>query len=154
MHSGTLPLRMDAQKILVKRLDPDLPIPRHARAGDAGVDLYARRGGVLAPGERAMVPTGIAVAVPAGFVGLITPRSGLAARHGVSLVNSPGILDAGYRGEIHVVAINEGSEPYSYERGERIAQLVVVPFASQDYEAVDELPASDRGAGGFGSTGS
>lgn len=145
---------MHVQKILVKRLDPDLPLPSHARAGDAGVDLYAREGGALQPGERALVATGIAVAVPEGYVGLISPRSGLAVRHGISLVNSPGILDAGYRGEIHAVMINEGAEPFSYERGDRIAQLVVVPFATQVYEVVDELPHTDRGAGGFGSTGS
>ena len=100
-----------------------------------------------------MVPTGIAVALPNGYVGLIAPRSGLAARHGISLVNSPGILDAGYRGEIHAVLINEGDEPFEYERGERIAQLVVVPFAAQEYEVVVSLPVSDRGDGGFGSTG-
>jgi dUTP pyrophosphatase len=144
---------MHSLKILVEQLDPDIPLPRHARAGDAGVDLYARTGGERAPGERAMVPTGIAVAVPDGYVGLITPRSGRAARHGISLVNSPGILDAGYRGEIHAVLINESDEPFEYERGERIAQLVVVPFAIQEYQIVSELPASDRGDGGFGSTG-
>lgn len=144
---------MHSLKILVQQLDPDIPLPRHARPGDAGVDLYARAGGVLAPGERTLVPTGIAVALPEGHVGLIAPRSGLAARHGISLVNSPGILDAGYRGEIQAVLINEGTEPFEYERGERIAQLVVVPFATQDYEVVAELPGSDRGAGGFGSTG-
>ena len=117
------------------------------------MDLYARTGGALAPGERTLVPTGISVAVPDGYVGLIAPRSGLAARHGISLVNSPGILDSGYRGEIHAVLINEGEEPFEYERGERIAQLVVVPFATQEYEVVANLPNSDRGAGGFGSTG-
>ncbi len=145
---------MHSLKILVEQLDSELPLPRHAQPGDAGVDLYARTGGVLAPGERTLVPTGVAVAVPEGYVGLIAPRSGLAARHGISLLNSPGILDAGYRGEIHAVLINEGSEPFDYERGDRIAQLVVVPFATQDYEIVAELPGSDRGAGGFGSTGS
>ena len=144
---------MHSLKILVEQLDPELPLPRHARPGDAGVDLYARTGGELAPGERTLVPTGIAVAVPDGYVGLIAPRSGLAARHGISLVNSPGILDAGYRGEIHAVLINEGDERFEYERGERIAQLVVVPFATQEYEVVSELPATDRGDGGFGSTG-
>ena len=145
---------MHSLKILVQQLDPELPLPRHALQGDAGVDLYAAAGGVLAPGERALVPTGVAVALPEGYVGLIAPRSGLAARHGISLVNSPGILDAGYRGEISAVLINEGAEPFEYERGERIAQLVVVPFAAQEYEVVAELPSSDRGQGGFGSTGS
>ena len=145
---------MYSQKILVKQLDPALPLPEHARDGDAGVDLYARSGGVLAPGERMLVPTGIAVALPEGYVGLVAPRSGLAVRHGVSLVNSPGILDAGYRGELQVVMVNGGSEPFEFARGERIAQLVVVPFVSQVYELVAELPESDRGPGGFGSTGS
>jgi dUTP pyrophosphatase len=145
---------MHTQKILVKQLDPDLPLPSHARPGDAGVDLYASEGGELAPGQRAMVPTGIAVAVPEGHVGLIAPRSGLAVRHGISLVNSPGILDAGYRGEIHVVMINQATEPFSFERGDRIAQLIVVPFATQHYVVVDELPSTERGSGGFGSTGS
>ena len=145
---------MHQLKILVKQLDAELPLPSHAQDGDAGVDLYARESGVLAAGERTMVATGIAVAIPPGYVGLIAPRSGLAARHGVSLVNSPGILDSGYRGEIHAIVINEGAEPFEFRRGERIAQLVVVPFASQHYEVVAELPDSDRGEGGFGSTGS
>lgn len=145
---------MHSLKILVKQLDTSLPLPEHARDGDAGVDLYARVGGVLAPGERMLVPTGIAVALPEGFVGLVTPRSGLAVRHGISLVNSPGILDAGYRGELQVVMINGGSEPFEFARGERIAQLVVIPFVAQTYQVVEELPASDRGDGGFGSTGS
>ncbi len=145
---------MDTAKILVKRLDPELPLPSHARSGDAGVDLFARDGGVLGPGERGHVPTGIAVAIPEGFVGLITPRSGLATRHGISLVNSPGVLDSGFRGEIHVVVINQGSEGFTYRRGDRIAQLVVVPFVTQELVVVDELPDSGRGDGGFGSTGS
>lgn len=145
---------MPGLKILVKQLDPRLPLPRQATSGDAGVDLYAREGGTLDPGQRTMVPTGIAVAVPEGYVGLISPRSGLAVRHGISLVNAPGILDAGYRGEIHAVVINEGDEPFEYERGERIAQLVVVPFVTPEFEVVDELPTSERGDGGFGSSGS
>ena len=101
-----------------------------------------------------MVPTGIAVAVPPGYVGLIAPRSGLAIKHGISLVNAPGILDSGYRGEIHAIVINEGDEAFDYKRGDRIAQLVVVPFAEQQFEVVAELPDSARGDGGFGSTGS
>lgn len=156
LHPGrsiTLTCRMHSEKILVKRLDSDLPLPSHARQGDAGVDLYARESGVLEPGERALVPTGIAVAVPAGYVGLIAPRSGLAIEHGVGLVNSPGILDSGYRGEVNVVMVNGGAEIFEYRRGDRIAQLVIVPFTAQEYVAVEELPASDRGADGFGSTG-
>ena len=145
---------MHALKILVQQLDPDLPLPEHATPGDAGVDLYAREAGSLEPGERALVPTGIAVAVPEGYVGLIAPRSGLAIKHGISLVNSPGILDSGYRGEIRAVVINDGHEPFHFSRGDRIAQLVVVPFAEQHFEVVEELPDSDRGDGGFGSTGS
>lgn len=144
---------MHPVKILVKQLDPELPIPRHAEPGDAGVDLVARYDGAVAPGERALVATGIAVAIPEGHVGLVTPRSGLAMRSGVSLVNSPGILDSGYRGEIQVVMINHGAEPFEFRRGDRIAQLVVVPFFEQHYELVGELPQSRRGQGGFGSTG-
>ncbi len=145
---------MHALKILVKQLDAELPLPSHATSGDAGVDLYAREAGTVWPGERKLVPTGIAVAVPQGYVGLIAPRSGLAIKYGISLVNSPGILDAGFRGEIHAIVINEGEEAFDYARGDRIAQLVVVPFAEQQFEVVDELPDSDRGEGGFGSTGS
>jgi len=122
---------MHAQKILVKQLDPDLPLPRHATSGDAGVDLYAREAGTIWPGERKLVPTGIAVAIPIGYVGLIAPRSGLAIKHGISLVNSPGILDSGFRGEIHAVMANSGEEAFEYGRGDRIAQLVVVPYAHQ-----------------------
>ena len=145
---------MHALKILVKQLDPELPLPRHATSGDAGVDLYAREKGTVWPGERKLVPTGIAVAVPPGYVGLIAPRSGLAINHGISLVNSPGILDSGFRGEIHAIVINEGEEAFEYDRGDRIAQLVVVPYVEQHFEVVAELPDSDRGEGGFGSTGS
>jgi dUTP pyrophosphatase len=141
-------------RIPLRQLDPDLPIPGHAHAGDAGVDLFAREAVKLAPGQRRLVPTGVAVALPEGFVGLVTPRSGLAARTGLSIVNSPGVVDSGYRGEISVALVNLGHEPVALERADRIAQMVVVPFVSQEFEVVDELPGSDRGAGGFGSTGS
>ncbi len=144
---------MHSLKILVKQFAAELPVPRHAQPGDAGIDLYARVAGELVAGERTLVPTGVAVAIPEGYVGLVVPRSGLAIRHGISLVNSPGILDSGYRGELQVVMINHGSESFRYERGERIAQLVVVPYAAQSWEVIGELPASDRGVGGFGSTG-
>jgi len=117
------------------------------------VDLHARTPARLDPGERAVVPTGIAVAIPMGFAGLVTPRSGLAARHGISVVNGPGLIDAGYRGEIKVVLVNLSSEPFTIDRGDRIAQLVVVPVAIQEFVVVDELPDSGRGSGGFGSTG-
>jgi dUTP pyrophosphatase len=100
-----------------------------------------------------LVPTGVAVAVPSGYVGLVAPRSGLAANSGISLVNAPGILDEGYRGEIYAIVVNLGSDPFVYDRGDRIAQLVVVPFVEQELQVVDELPESTRGAGGFGSTG-
>ncbi len=129
-------------------------MPRHARAGDAGADLYAREAAVLAPGERKLVPTGVAVAIPPGHAGLVTPRSGLAARSGIGIVNTPGIVDSGYRGELVVILVNLGSEPVEIRRGDRIAQLVVVAVAELEFEVVEELEASDRGHGGFGSTGS
>jgi dUTP pyrophosphatase len=109
---------------------------------------------MVGPGERVVMPTGIAVAIPAGHAGLVTPRSGLAARYGLGVVNGPGLVDSGYRGEIKVILINQGSEPVEIARGDRIAQLVVVPVVEQSFEVVDELPASMRGEGGLGSTGS
>jgi dUTP pyrophosphatase len=141
-------------RIPLKRIDPGLPAPVHAHTGDGGVDLHASESATLAPGEFRAVPTGIAVAIPQGYVGLIAPRSGLAVRHGLSLVNTPGVLDAGYRGEIKAILINHGPAAVSVERGERIAQLVVVPVVEQEFIEVDELPDSTRGADGFGSTGS
>ncbi len=117
------------------------------------MDLYARIPVGLDPGERAVVPTGIAVAIPQGYAGFVTPRSGLAARNGISVVNGPGLIDAGYRGEIKVVLVNLSSEPFTIVRGDRVAQLVVVPVAVQEFVVVDELPDSRRGSGGFGSTG-
>ncbi|MBT8166409.1 MAG: dUTP diphosphatase, partial [Acidimicrobiia bacterium] len=125
----------------------------HSHPGDGGTDLYSRIDTDLNPGERQMVPTGIAVAVPAGYAGLVVPRSGIAARHGIGVVNGPGLLDAGYRGEIGVILINHGAEPFTVERGDRIAQLVVLPVVVQEFVEVDELPPSPRGDGGFGSTG-
>ncbi len=140
-------------QISFKRLDRELPAPRRAHEGDGGVDLRARVSATLEPGERALVPTGIAVAIPVEYAGLVVPRSGLAIREGIGVVNAPGLIDAGYRGEVQVVLINHGSEPVTIERGERIAQLVVVPVIVDDFVEVDELPDSTRGAGGFGSTG-
>lgn len=140
-------------KVNVRRLDPAASLPERAHPGDAGLDLSARVGVELGPGARAAVPTGIAVAIPAGHAGLVVPRSGHARRHGVSLVNTPGVIDAGYRGEIEVLLVNHGSEVVRFERGDRIAQLVVVPVPEVAWEEVDELPASARGEEGFGSSG-
>jgi len=141
-------------QIALQRLDEGLPVPAHAHPGDGGVDLYARNPATLGAGERSVVPTGIAVAIPDGYAGLIVPRSGLAARHGISVVNGPGLVDAGYRGEIKVVLVNLSTEVFSIERGDRIAQLAVVPVEVQEFVIVDELPSTRRGSGGFGSTGS
>lgn len=141
-------------KIPVVRLDAALPIPEHSRSGDAGVDLKATEPGTLQPGERALVKTGIAVAIPEGFVGLVAPRSGLAIRHGISVVNGPGIIDSGYRGEVAVILVNLGAETFEWERGDRIGQLVVVPHVVIEPVEVDELGVTDRAGGGFGSTGS
>ncbi|GAA5162295.1 dUTP diphosphatase [Ornithinimicrobium tianjinense] len=140
--------------VALRRLDPDLPVPRQARAGDAGVDLHAREAVTLAPGERALVATGVAIALPEGYAAFVHPRSGLAARHGVSIVNAPGTVDAGYRGEILVNLVNTDTrEPFEVRRGDRIAQLVVQQVATPVFEVVDELPASERGDGGHGHTG-
>ncbi len=140
-------------KIPFLRLDVELSVPDQAHPGDAGVDLRAREAVELAAGERAVVPTGVAVAIPEGYVGLVAPRSGLAARRGLGVVNAPGVVDAGYRGEVNVILINHGNEPVKLERGERIAQLLVVPIVDSEFFEVDELPESSRGDGGFGSTG-
>ncbi|MGI9610804.1 MAG: dUTP diphosphatase [Acidimicrobiia bacterium] len=140
-------------KIPLLKLDVDLPTPSHSHPGDGGVDLYSRIDTDLKPGERQMVPTGVALAVPDGYAGLVVPRSGMAARHGIGVVNSPGLLDSGYRGEIHVILVNHGSELFAVERGDRIAQLVVVPVVVQEFVEVEGLPPSPRGGGGFGSTG-
>jgi len=136
------------------RLDPDLPPPAYAHPGDAGADLLTTVDVTLAPGERALVPTGIAIALPPGFVALVHPRSGLAARHGLSILNTPGTVDAGYRGEIKVLLINhDPHEAVTLRRGDRVAQLVVQRFERARFVEVDELPDSVRGAGGYGSTG-
>jgi dUTP pyrophosphatase len=140
-------------EILIMRLDPDLDLPSRAHPGDAGFDLSAREAVDLAPGEWATIPTGIAVAIPEGHAGLVVPRSGIAARHGISVVNGPGVVDAGYRGEVQVVLINLGTVQFRVERGDRIAQLVVVPIASATLTEVAELPESARGPDGFGSSG-
>ena len=139
----------------VVRLDPDLPLPGYARPGDAGADLTAREEAVLpAGGGRAMIPTGVAVAVPDGHAGLVLPRSGLALRHGVTVLNAPGLVDAGYRGELNVLLVNtDPDEDYVVHRGDRIAQFVIVAVEQAVMTVVGELPDSERGRGGFGHTG-
>jgi dUTP pyrophosphatase len=144
----------DDVPVLIQRLDAGLPLPARAHPGDAGVDLFAAHRVTLAPGERAVVPTGVAIAVPDGYAAFLHPRSGLAARHGVTLVNAPGTVDAGYRGEVKVTLINTDLRlPVSFERGDRIAQLVVQRVATPMFHEVQSLPGSARGTGGFGSTG-
>jgi dUTP pyrophosphatase len=141
-------------RVSVLRLDPDLPLPSYAHPGDAGADLYAREGVTLKPGERRLVPTGIALALPEGYVALVHPRSGLAHRSGLSIVNAPGTIDAGYRGEVQVCLVNlDPATPIELRRGDRIAQLVIQQFETATFVEVDDLPDSARGAGGYGSTG-
>jgi dUTP pyrophosphatase len=136
------------------RLDPAVELPSAQHPGDAGLDLRAARGAVVAPGERAMIPTGIAVAIPAGHAGLVLPRSGLASKQGLTLANAPGLIDAGYRGEVICAVVNlDPAEPVTIEPGERIAQLVIVALPTVEPVWVDDLPGSSRGEGGFGSTG-
>lgn len=128
-------------------------VPVYARPGDAGADLQAAEATVLAPGERAMIGTGVRIALPDGFVGLVHPRSGLAAKHGITVLNTPGTIDAGYRGEIKVVLINHSSEDFTVQPGDRIAQLLVQRVERAEFITVERLPDSERGEGGFGSTG-
>jgi dUTP pyrophosphatase len=139
----------------ILRLDTDLPAPAYARPGDAGADLRAREGAVLAPGGgRALIPTGIAIALPPGTAGFVQPRSGLALKHGVTCLNSPGLIDCGYRDELKVILVNlDPTEPFVVERGDRIAQLVVQRVEEASFTEVEDLGASHRGTGGFGSTG-
>jgi dUTP pyrophosphatase len=144
----------DGVHVPVQRLDPALPLPAYARDDDAGLDLYAAETVTLAPGARALVRTGVALAIPPGFAGLVLPRSGLALRHGVTLLNAPGLIDAGYRGEVKALLINHGQEPVTLSRGDRIAQLVVQRVEHITLTPVPELTPTARGAGGFGSTGS
>jgi dUTP pyrophosphatase len=137
----------------ITRLRDDAIVPERAYSGDAGLDLSSCERVELAPGERALVGTGLAVAVPEGYAGFVQPRSGLAARHGLSVVNSPGLVDSGYRGELRVVLLNtDTKEPFVVEPGMRIAQLVVLPVPEVELVEVDELPASERGVRGFGSS--
>ncbi|ASY23743.1 MAG: hypothetical protein RL237_324 [Actinomycetota bacterium] len=142
-------------KILIKRLDPTVPLPSYAKAGDAGADLATRIDFTINPGERMLVPTGISIALPNGYVALVHPRSGLAIKHGISMVNTPGTVDAGYRGELQVILINHDlTQPVSFKKGDRIAQLVIQKVERADFVEVSDLPGSDRSSGGFGSTGS
>jgi len=137
----------------VRRLDPDLPLPAYAHPGDAGLDLFAADTTTLQPGERALIPCGIAVAIPEGHVGLVHPRSGLAVDHGLTVLNAPGTIDAGYRGEIKVLLINLGQAAAEIRHGQRIAQLVLMRVGTADVREVDRLDTTPRGKGGFGSTG-
>ncbi|MEI7886420.1 MAG: dUTP diphosphatase [Actinomycetes bacterium] len=139
----------------VVRLDPELPLPEYAKPGDAGIDLRARQAITLSPaGGRALIPTGIAVAIPQGYAGFVQPRSGLALKHGVTCLNTPGLIDAGYRGELKVLLINtDPVEPFEILRGERIAQLVIQAVEHVEFVEVEALEESDRGQGGFGHTG-
>jgi dUTP pyrophosphatase len=142
------------EPVLVKRLDRELPLPVYALPGDAGADIVAAEDLLLEPGERAVLPTGIAIAVPEGYAAFVHPRSGLAARAGLGLVNAPGTIDSGYRGEVKVIVINhDRSQPLRLRRGDRIAQLVFQRVETARFVEVDELPASARGTGGHGSTG-
>ncbi|MUL43537.1 dUTP diphosphatase [Streptomonospora sp. PA3] len=141
-------------EILIRRLDPDLPLPAYAHPGDAGADLVTTEDVVVGPGQRAVVGTGIAIALPEGYAAFVHPRSGLAARCGLTLVNAPGTVDAGYRGEVRVTLLNTDQEtPVKLARGDRVAQLVVQRVERAEFREVEELPESVRGTGGFGSTG-
>jgi dUTP pyrophosphatase len=149
-----VPAAISQLDVLITRLDPAVPLPGYARPGDAGADLFAAEDVDLAPGERALVGTGIAIALPDGYAGFVHPRSGLAAKHGVTLVNAPGTIDAGYRGEIKVILLNtDRARPVSLRRGDRIAQLVVQRVENVMFREVPVLPESARGDNGFGSSG-
>ncbi len=144
----------DRVQVLIQRLDPGLPLPERAHPRDAGAALFAAEDVELAPGQRAVVPTGVAIALPDGYAAFVHPRSGLAARYGVTIVNAPGTVDAGYRGEIRVTLLNtDADSPVRFQRGDRIAQLVVQRVERPVFHEVEMLPGSARGDGGFGSTG-
>jgi dUTP pyrophosphatase len=145
---------MSNLQVLIKRLDPGVPLPKYSKGGDAGADIVTRIDLILEPGERALAPTGIAIALPNGYAAFAHPRSGLAIKHGVSMVNTPGTIDAGFRGELQVILINlDPRESISFKRGDRIAQLVFQKVEHADFIEVEELPGSGRSDGGFGSTG-
>ncbi len=141
-------------QVLITRTDESVPLPFYAKGGDAGADLTARIEITLQPGERALVPTGISIALPDGYAAFVHPRSGLAIKHGVSMVNTPGTVDAGFRGELQVILINhDPKDAITFHKGDRIAQLVIQKVERADFVEVDYLPGSERGLGGFGSTG-
>ena len=145
---------MTVVEVLVQRLDPGLPLPAREHPGDAGLDLRSRLDVRLEPGGRSLVPTGIAIALPSGFAAFVHPRSGMALRHGVTVLNAPGTIDAGYRGEISIILVNHDRfEAFDIARGDRIAQLIVSPVVTAAMVEVSDLPGSHRGSGGFGSTG-
>lgn len=146
--------RLLVKQLLVKRLDPDAPVPERAHPGDAGLDLRSAIDVEVKPGERALVATGIAIAIPEGHAGLVLPRSGLASRHGLTMANAPGLIDAGYRGEVICAVVNlDRDSAVMIRRGDRIAQLVLITIPDVEPAVVDELPPTSRGDGGFGSTG-
>jgi dUTP pyrophosphatase len=154
MRTGAASADEAGPDVLIVRLDPELPLPGYAHPGDAGADLVAAAVFELGPGQRAVVPTGVAIALPAGYAAFVHPRSGLAAKYGVTLVNAPGTVDAGYRGEIKVTMLNtDTSQTVRFLRGDRIAQLVIQQVERAVFHEVDALPGSARGEGGFGSTG-
>jgi dUTP pyrophosphatase len=145
---------MGTVQVLITRLDPSVPLPSYAKGGDAGADIATRVDVTLQPGERALVPTGISIALPDGYVALVHPRSGLAIKHGVTMVNAPGTVDAGYRGELQCIMINhDPKDPITFHKGDRIAQLVIQKVERAEFVEVKDLPGSGRGVGGFGSTG-
>jgi dUTP pyrophosphatase len=148
-------MHSDAISVRVQRLDPTLPLPAYAYPGDAGLDLRATADCVLEPGQRGLIPTGLKLAIPEGYAGFVQPRSGAAARQGLSLVNTPGLIDSQYRGELVVIAINlDASEPIDIRKGDRIAQLVILPIPQVRLEEVDALGETERSEKGFGSSGS
>jgi dUTP pyrophosphatase len=140
--------------LAIKLLDPEIPVPRYQHPGDAGLDLPSRVDLILEPGQRALVPTGLAVAIPPGYAGFVLPRSGLAIKHGITMVNAPGLIDSGYRGELSIILLNtDRIEPFTINRGDRIGQLVVQRVEEVNTIIVDDLDDTTRGSGGFGSTG-
>jgi len=141
-------------KVLITRLDESVPVPRYAKPGDAGADICTRIDLTIEPGERFLAPTGLSIALPDGYAAFVHPRSGLAIKHGVSMVNTPGTVDAGYRGELQIILINHDlREPISFKKGDRIAQLIIQKVERAEFIEVEILPETDRGSGGFGSTG-
>jgi len=146
---------MSQLKVLIKRLDPSVPMPSYAKGGDAGADLTTTIDFTIAPGERILIPTGISIALPNGYAAFVHPRSGLAIKSGISMVNTPGTVDAGYRGELKVILINhDPTQSVSFKKGDRIAQLIIQKVEVAEFVEVSELPGSERATGGFGSTGS